>query len=274
MIADPVPLKNGAYSRTYGAPTKDIWPRFHMDTVEDPLASQRAGRPIFNDVERVEFNMPGNPYSKPVFAVTDEHRERWPQEYAAFKKGGEVAINGTPIDVLPFLKPSMVRELKALDIMTAEQLANLNDLGLQRIAMGGRRLKELAEAYLDDAKAVALVTQAQAENDKKDQRIAELELRLENAMTQMTNMFQQMQERMNAPNPLMTHVPASSDPMEAFRMHAQQAPAPVHSSFADLPAPPRRKRRTAAQMEEARMAATSGMDAGGNDGEAESIGTE
>ena len=238
------PLKNGSFTRQFdGSPPRDVWPRFFWDTVKNELASAQAGIEIYQDVERVEYNMPSNPYSKPVQEVTDEHRQRWPKEYEAFKRGGEVAINGTPIDVLPFLKPAMVRTLKGLDIMTAEHLAGLNDHGLQRIPMGGRRLKELAQAYIDDTQAMAIVQKAQADSDRKDQRIAELELRVENMTAQMQTWFAQQQAAANAPPALMTAVPAASDPFEIMKM-AKAAPEPAQSTFADLPAVPRRRRST------------------------------
>lgn len=236
-------LKNGAFTRTYGEPSTDTWPRFHMAEVEDVLASERAGRGIFRDEERVELNFPDNPYSKPVQRVTDEHRERWPKEYEAFRRGQDIAVSGTPIDYLPGIKPSMVRELKALDIMTVEQMANLSDPGVQRIAMGGRQLKERAQAYLDDATANALITQAQANEERWQQRFAEQELRLK----QQDELIRQLQEAVmqfrNAPHPLMTEVPSSRDPMEALRQ-GRGAPEVAQSSlaaFADMPAPRKRK---------------------------------
>lgn len=244
------PFKNGSYTRDFdGRPPTDVWPRFHMEVVPDVLASQRSGREIYRDEERVEFNLPGNPHHKPVFKVTDEHRQRWPKEYEAFQKGQETAVSGTPIDVLPFLKPSMVRELKALDIMTAEQLANLNDLGLQRIAMGGRRLKQLAEAYLDDEKALAMVRQAQAENDRKDAQIAALTLQVENLQTQMNQFFAAHMERANAPNPLLSVPPAMHDPVELMKMGRAMPELPVQSSFENLPEPPKRRRRATTQTD-------------------------
>lgn len=247
MSLSPAPLKNGSFTRTYGAPSSGgVWPRFFLDTVQDMVATERSGRPIYYEVERVELNTPGNPYSKPVKEVTEEIRQRWPEEYARFKAGNETAVSGTPVEQLPFLKKNQVLELKALGFMTVEHLAGMTEHAIQKTPMG-RRLKELAEAYLDDAKAMALVTKAQAESDSKDKRIAELELRLETLNSQMTGMFDELQKTRNAPNPLMTHVPAASDPVELARF-GRPAGAPAQSSFADLPAP-RRRRQRREQME-------------------------
>lgn len=237
------PLRQGSYTRTNGAPSAEVWPRFHIEAVQDMLASERAGRPIFRDEERVEINMPGNPYSKPVMMVKDEHRQRWPEEYKRFKAGMDVAVSGTPLEQLPALKPSMIRELKALDFQTVEQLAAMNDHAIQRIPMYGRRLKEIAAVYLDDAERIAVVTAAQAQKDRDAAEIATLRLQVENLQTSMAQMHSQFMAHFGAPNPLMTAIPGATDPVEIAKFARTAGEEPAQSSFADLPAPaPRRGR--------------------------------
>jgi len=235
-------LVNGSFTRTNGAALGQatVYPRFFMEAVQDMMASEQQGRPIYREGERVEIIMAGNPYSKPVFRVANEHIERWPTEYAAFKKGQEISPDGTPLEQWPVLKRAMVLELKALNFVTVEQLAAMSDHAMQQIPMYGRRLKELAQAYLDDAKALAMVTAATAANDRKDQEIAALKLQVENMASQMQTMFAQMQAKLDAPHPIAAGVPGMNDPMEALKQ-GQAASAPVQSSFAELPAVPRRR---------------------------------
>lgn len=237
-------LQNGSFTRTNGAApgTETTYPRFFMDPVEDIIASEQQGRPIFREEERVEIIMAGNPYSKPVHRVTDEHRQRWPKEYDAFKKGQEISLEGMPIEQWSVLKRSMVLELKALGFQTVEQIAQMNDHAMQRIPMFGRRLKELAEACIDDSKAMAIVTKAQGEAEKKDAEIAALRLQVENMSSQMTTLFNQMQAHRDAPNPLATNIPGMSDPVEMAKRGAASVPT-AQSSFADLPSAPKRKRQ-------------------------------
>jgi hypothetical protein len=236
-------LVNASFTRTNGAmpASGTVYPRFFMDPVQDILASEQQGRPIFREEERVEIIMAGNPYSKPVFRVAHEHRERWPKEYEAFKKGQEIAPDGTPLEQWPLLKRAMVLELKALNFVTVEQLAAMSDHAAQQIPMYGRRLRELAQAYLDDAKAMALVTAATAANDRKDEEIAALRLQVESMASQMQTLFSQMQDRLNAPHPIATGIPGMGDPVEMARL-MQSAPQAAQSSFADLPAAPRRRK--------------------------------
>lgn len=236
-------LPNGAYTRTNGAPNGDatVYPQFFMDPIEDPIASEQAGRPIYREEERVKINMAGNPHFAPIFRVTAEHRERWPKEYEAFKKGHEIAPDGTPLEQWPVLKRAMVLELKALNFLTVEQVAAMSDQAIQRIGMGGRRLKELAAAYLDDAKAQAVVTAAQADTARKETEIAALKLQVENMATQMQQMHQQMMARLDAPNSVASAIPGMSDPAEAARQ-SHGAAVPGQSALADLPSPKSRRR--------------------------------
>src|SRR5882672_1558091 len=108
-------IANGAYTRTnsYGPDMARVMPRFFIDSVEDHVASAREGRPIFRDEERVEIILPGNPQTRPVQIVNETHKQKWPDQYKAFKAGHEVALDGCPLEEWPRLKRSQVLELKA-----------------------------------------------------------------------------------------------------------------------------------------------------------------
>jgi len=243
-------LSNGAFTRTNGAQSDNasVYPQFFMDSVEDIVASEQQGRPIFRDEERVKIIMAGNPWSAPVFRVAEEHRQRWPKEYDAFKKGQEIAPDGTPLEQWPVLKKAMVLELKAIGFMTVEQVAAMSDQAIQRIGMGGRRLKDLALAYLDEAQAAAIVTAARADSERKDSEIAALRLQVENMSSQLQQMHTHLMEKLDAPSQIATMIPGVSDPAELARQGRPPA-IPAQSSLAGLPdAPaPRRKRAQAAQ---------------------------
>src|ERR1700761_896744 len=153
-------VANGASTRTnLGMGDGSTHPRFFVDQVQDPVASEREGRPIYRDEERVEIIMPGNPHTRPVARVSREHQERWPKEYAAFKEGIEVSPDGTPLEEWSILKRSQVMELKGLGFKTVEHIRDMDDHAVQRIGMGGRNLKQAAEVFLDDANRVALTSQ-------------------------------------------------------------------------------------------------------------------
>src|ERR1700678_3614631 len=120
MSATAQRLTQGTYTRPKGGAPSSSFPRFHMEAIEDPIASAAAGRPIYREEERVEIIMPGNP-NAPVFRVTDDHRAEWPDYYERFRKGLDFAVSGTPLEQWPVLGRKHVLELKAMDLHTVEQ---------------------------------------------------------------------------------------------------------------------------------------------------------
>lgn len=222
-------VPNGTYTRTnLGQQDGSNHPRFFVDQVQDMVASENAGRPIFREEERVEIIMPGNPHTRPVARVSDEHRQRWPREYEAFKAGMEISPDGTPLEEWPILKRSQVMELKALGFKTVEHIRDMDDLAIQRIGMGGRRLKELALGLLDDAERMAMTGKLSAENERL---LAEVDALRRQVMemgelTQKT--FAELQTVKNTPSPLATHIPGMSDPVEMAKA-AQHIPVATSS---------------------------------------------
>lgn len=235
-------LKQGSYTRTEGREAGAVYARFYIDTVEDIAASEREGRKIYRDEDRVEVIFPGNQHTKPVFKVTDEHKQRWPQEYEAFKAGTEIALNGTPIEQWAILRRAQVMELKALNFRTIEDVAAMNDLATQRLGMGGLRLRDLARAYLDDEQANALLTQTTAANERHERTIKEQNDKIANLSALCERLSSEVLTMRNAPSAIATYVPGQHDPVETARQAHPQEPA-AQSSLMDLPAPRARKPR-------------------------------
>ncbi|XUM19753.1 hypothetical protein ACRAVF_18990 [Bradyrhizobium oligotrophicum S58] len=138
---------------------------FHLP-VKDEAATKAAGRPIFEDKEVCEIRFAGNREKVGHFPAhevfkTDRDMEgnmteityalEYNEQYLKFKAGNAQTISGTPLDELPFLSESKRRELKALNISTAEALAAVDGNNLKMLGMGGRELKNQAQAYLDKA---------------------------------------------------------------------------------------------------------------------------
>ena len=245
-------LQNGTFTRTNGfTPEKDgILPRFFVESVENPIATQQQGHPVFFDQERVELLVPGNMLNVPVEIVNDSHRQRWPEAYKRFKDGQEMSADGTPLEMWPILKPAQVRELKAMNLFTIEHVANMSDLVGQRM-MAGPKLRNLAKAYLDDAAAQAIVTAATAENEKLKLQVSELTEKVGNLAATCDKLFAELQAQRNAPNPIASYVQGQHDPMEQMRQQ-QAVPQVQGSSLDSLPdVAPRRRRGQTAQTEAA-----------------------
>lgn len=230
-------VANGTFTRTnsFGNDVARVIPMFFIESVPDEVASATAGRPIFRDEERVEIIFPGNPHTRPVKIVTNEERMKWPEQYAKFKAGQEMALDGTPIEEWPRLKKSQVYELKALGFLTIESVAAMNDLAIQRIGMGGRELKALAAAFLDDAERNKLNEQQNAVINRQDAELAALKNQLAQLSAMLTPMHAELQALKNQPHPIASMIPGMNDPMELAKAgFVPPQGAPATSSLADL----------------------------------------
>lgn len=232
-----------SYTRTGGAPQAgrdSSTPHFHMEAVLDEAASAANGRPSFREEERVQIIQPGNPNS-PVFLVSDEYRQRWPEQYSQFKAGQEQTTKGVPLEQWPFLKKMHVLELKAKNIHTVEQCAELSDLACQGLGIGGRSIRENARAYLDDAAAMSIVSQAIADREAAESKNAALQMQIDEMRPMLDSMHRELMMLKNAPSAVATHVPGDHDPFVQSR--GVQPPLPPGESSLDGLAPPRPRGR-------------------------------
>lgn len=97
--------------------------------------------------------------------------------YKHWLKGQADPVEGTPLDVLSFLPPSIVSHLKNIHIRTAEDLANATDGDLERIGMGARGWRQKARSYLEaqaGGQAAAVNAALKTENEQMRAELAEL----------------------------------------------------------------------------------------------------
>lgn len=166
-----------------------VIPIFKVHTRKNEAKSKLAGRPIFDEMEVCEIRFAGNRDTLSVFPAHGFSRwqsvngvsepmtyaQRWPDQYRRFKEQRTQVQEGTPLDELPFLSQSKRLELKALSIYTAEALAALDGTPLKTLGMGGRDLKNQAQAYLDNAAGSADAVRQAAENHALREQLADLQ---------------------------------------------------------------------------------------------------
>lgn len=226
-------LKQGSFSRDYNsggnADQNDTCiPRFYMEAEQ----IMQDGIPVYRDVEMVEVIMPGNALTKPCQIVTDFQRNRWPKQYAAFKANEEMPVEGTPLEQWPILTRSMVLTLKSLEFRTVEDLSKMGEHAIQKIGMGGRELKKMAAAYIDDSQRMAITNKAIEDAAKFERRAAELETQVSRLNEQLAIYGEQM--RMMQQQQQMTQQNIASTPnVVQFQAQAyQQQPASPFAAFA------------------------------------------
>lgn len=165
---------------------------FFMDALEDKAASAAKGRPIFHDAEMIRIRIAGDPKSVLVAPAHSASSVRDPatnqrltyallhaEPYKAFKEGVDYVGSGTPLAELPFVTKAKVEELKRLNIHTAEALAGLDGQNLQKVGMGGRELKDQAEAWIAKAAGTADITRMAGENAALREQMEALQAQLD-----------------------------------------------------------------------------------------------
>jgi len=161
-----------------------ITPVFKTIAVLNEAETKKAGRPIYEDVEMVEVRIAADRNYIPTFPALSmwkkvdgkpvSYAERWAAQYRAFKEGHQQRASGTPLEELPFLTNAKRAELRALSIYSAETLAALDGKNLKTLGIGGRELKDQAQAYLDNAKGSADVTRLAADNASLHAQVEEM----------------------------------------------------------------------------------------------------
>lgn len=145
-------------------PDRPPFVRFEVRPVEDREATIEAGAVCYKDVNFALVTPAG---SKDVHeAIAEEWLERlkgqaqsgrvpanWVTHffstYEAWKKNEEPPVDGTRLSHWPGLNKPQHDLLKQLKMQTIEDVAAMNEEAIARLGMGGRALKQRAQAFLD-----------------------------------------------------------------------------------------------------------------------------
>jgi hypothetical protein len=154
---------------------------FHHFAVHNPQKSAEAGTPIYDDKIFVKIMEPGNSLEIVDREVTEIDKRNWPMQWNQFVQSLEQVPDGTPLDVLFPTSPGTCHTLKANNIHTVEQLAELSAHAIGTI-MGGQDFNNKAKAYLDKAQRGVQLHQFEKELSSRDREISTLKRQLEQAM--------------------------------------------------------------------------------------------
>lgn len=207
-----------------------IVPTFRVNVMPNEAASKAAGRPIFQEMEVCEIRFAANRQTVAVFPAHDPEpnatREKgevvtyamlYNQQYRAFKSSEAQEVSGTPLSEAPFLSEGKRRELRALNIHTVEALASVDGQPLKQLGMGGREMKNQAQAYLDKAAGSADVTAMAAELAALKQQIADRDELIQTyATTRGKNSYQRGVERSIAEQAAQEQAEAETKPLDEF----------------------------------------------------------
>lgn len=188
---DPLATLDGNMNNDKYAQDGKLFVRFYTKPVMHPIKSTEAGRPIFDEVDYIQIRIPGSQLTCIDTPVTDaNYMQRFGEKYRAWKAGQAQVESGTPIESFPFLlsKVALVAELKAMGIVTVEQLAGLDD-GYTMKIMGGMELRKRARDWIDQTSGT-------------DAQLATLSKENEQMKAQMVAMMEQMKRMQEAGKPV------------------------------------------------------------------------
>lgn len=164
---------------------KKLYVQFYLRAVMNNFKSSQEGRPIFDEQDYIRIIVPGDKNTIIDTKVTPEYASRFASQYEKYKRNQSQSVTGTPLEVWPQMTVGQVAELKAMNVHTVEQLAELPDNLAQRI-MGSHDLRRRAKTFLDAAAGEAASTKLEAELAQRDN---EIEL-LKSQMVQMQQLLQ------------------------------------------------------------------------------------
>lgn len=143
---------------------KGLLVEFYIDAVHLAAKSEAEGRPIFEDREFVKIIPIGDNKTVTCRMANDADRQRFAEEYAVFTKGAAQTFKGTPLNQWPPMLPAQIKMFQHFNVYTVDQLAELDDIAMNRIGPGTRPLVEKAKAFLAKAKGGAEAERFAAEN--------------------------------------------------------------------------------------------------------------
>lgn len=125
-----------------------LFGEFYIHPVLDVQKSKEQDRPIYNDKIYIEIKIKGQKNSSFSRVMKESDKQDFPIAWAKFNEENDLNLkSGTPIKALPGVTPSVELELKSFGITTVEDMAILNDAGLDNIR-GARSLQQRAKAYM------------------------------------------------------------------------------------------------------------------------------
>lgn len=183
-LATPQVRQNGSNLYVTHGEDTNLFVEFFTDAVKNIAKSESEGRPIFEDVVYISISFPGDRTKKIVRPASDEDKNRFSRHWEAFQRGETGQnIQGTRLEQWPILSRSEIAELKALGIMTVEQLAALPDSALNWF--GAREYRTKALAYIEMAKDSAIVTKFAKENEELKSEIDQLKEQMKELSSQI-----------------------------------------------------------------------------------------
>jgi hypothetical protein len=150
---------------------------FYQGSELHGVRSEAEGRPIYVAVDMIRIRHPGERDVHEI-PVLEHHKHEFRRKWEAYKAGQAASHEGTPLATLFPVEQAIVRQMNALHIFTAEQLAGLTEQGISRLGLGGRQHVERAKKFLEASGSMAGAHRMEGELRAAQEKLAESEARM------------------------------------------------------------------------------------------------
>ena len=164
--------------------------KFELHPRQNENKSAQEGRPIFDEVEYIMIQTPGDTDNVVHRPVRDLDKQRFAQQYAAWKLNGAQPVDGTPLEQWPGVTRAQVAELAFFGCKTVEQLAAMSDAHAQKF-MGSAALRQRARDYLERAKDGSAVVAMRAQLEERSNEIDTLKRQMAEMAAAMAELKKQ-----------------------------------------------------------------------------------
>lgn len=173
-------------SRTNRPGDDKLMVKFYMHYVDDPVETEKQGRPMYKDCEFIKILTPGDRNNIIDRPIRPDDKVRFAQQYMLYKQSGEnAAVQGTRLEEWPLISKAMVENLKSLGFLTVEQLSQarddivLNNPGLMSLRDRARHYLEAAQGNSPLTKLEADLAEQKNQNEALQGQVKALNAKLE-----------------------------------------------------------------------------------------------
>lgn len=196
---------------------------FGLAPILDDRKTAAEGREIYRDVEFIKIAIPGDRASLLFQPATDQHKKRFPNAWKEFqaRASGTQVKEGLPVTHWAPISKATALNLMAINVNTVEELAVVHDNLVDRIPGEGRRLRDLAKAFVEQAKDNAAIVKATNEKREMHDQIKALQAQI--AALQAGNVNRGPQTVPNTSSPKIKEAAEETDILEDVTKAARRA---------------------------------------------------
>lgn len=149
---------------------------FYAEAKLDKIKTQAAGgKPVYEDKDYIRIISPGARDSEFCRPVQPKDIQAYPEKWEAYKSNEVQVEEGLPLDKWAYLTQAQVKTIKARNVHTVEQLANLTDSASKTLGLNGTEIRRAAQEYLSSADdKMDEINRLKADKNKQDVQIKEL----------------------------------------------------------------------------------------------------